>query len=140
MTLKDIVYGCWKTAYKAGDSVIRSAYEQVKARIVNEEKSGKYELPLSDEIIQGCIQKVINELKESQLYYKPETESYQNVDIQLKELNRYLPKPLTDAEVIEMIKQAKAIESNPGKVIGIVAKQVGNRFDKSKIAGMVKNV
>ena len=28
---------------------------------------------------------------------------------------------------------------NLAKIIGIVAKQVGNRFDKSKIAAMVKN-
>ena len=138
--LTDIIYAKWKEAWKAGNKVLRTAYEQVKTKVLNEEKSGKYSLPISDEVVQNCIQKVIGELKEAQTYYKPETEEYTNFNIQLEELKQYMPEPLTEAEVLEMIKQAKEVESNLGKVIGIVAKQVGNRFDKSKIAGMVKNV
>ena len=138
--LTDVIYAKWKEAWKAGNKVLRTAYEQVKTKVLNEEKSGKYSLPISDEVVQNCIQKVIGELKEAQTYYKPETEEYTNFNIQLEELKQYMPEPLTEAEVIEMIKQAKEVESNLGKVIGIVAKQVGNRFDKSKIAGMVKNV
>ena len=137
--LTDVIYAKWKEAWKAGNKVLRTAYEQVKTKVLNEEKSGKYSSPISDEVVQNCIQKVICELKEAQTYYKPETEEYVNFNIQLEELKQYMPEPLTEPEVLEMIKQAKEVESNLGKIIGIVAKQVGNRFDKSKIAAMVKN-
>ena len=46
----------------------------------------------------------------------------------------------TEEEVIEIIKKFKETESNPGKLIGLTAKEVGNRFDKSKIAALVKQV
>lgn len=138
--LKDVIHDNWKSAWKAGDKVLRTAYEQVKTKILNEEKSGKYNAPIGDDVVQTCIQKVIGELKEAQTYYKPESQDYENFSTQIEELKKYMPEPLTESEVMEMIKQAKEVESNLGKVIGIVAKQVGNRFDKSKIAGMVKNV
>ena len=46
----------------------------------------------------------------------------------------------TIEEVIEIIKRLKETETNPGKLIGLTAKEVGNRFDKSKIAALVKQV
>jgi uncharacterized protein YqeY len=51
-----------------------------------------------------------------------------------------MPKQLTEAEVIEIIKRVKGNETNMGKIIGLTAKEVGNRFDKKKIATLVKGV
>lgn len=39
-----------------------------------------------------------------------------------------------------IIKRIKETESNMGKVIGLTVTEVGNRFDKSKIAALVKSV
>ena len=40
--------------------------------------------------------------------------------------------------IYKIINDVKATgETNKGKIIGLVVKQVGNRFDKSKIAKMV---
>jgi uncharacterized protein YqeY len=47
---------------------------------------------------------------------------------------------MSEDEVIEIIRRIKETESNMGKVIGLTVKEVGNRFDKSKIAQLVKNV
>jgi uncharacterized protein YqeY len=58
----------------------------------------------------------------------------------LKELSQYLPKQMSEDEVIEIIKRIKETETNMGKVIGLTVKEVGNRFDKSKIAQLVKSV
>jgi uncharacterized protein YqeY len=58
----------------------------------------------------------------------------------LKELSQYLPKQMSEADVIEIIKRLKKTEANPGKLIGLTVKEVGNRFDKSKIAALVKQV
>jgi hypothetical protein len=47
---------------------------------------------------------------------------------------------MSEDEVIAIIRRIKETEPNLGKVIGLTVKEVGNRFDKSKIAALVKNV
>ena len=56
------------------------------------------------------------------------------------QVEEYLPKQLTEEEVIEIIKRVKGNETNMGKIIGLTAKEVGNSFDKKKIAALVKGV
>lgn len=140
MSLKETINEKWKEAFKARDVVARSAYEFVKQRIMIAEKSGKYELPLSDEIVSNLIIKEYKEREEVLQFYKPEDEAYKNAVAQMKILEEYLPKQLTEDEVIEIIKSIKATEPNLGKVIGLTVKEVGNSFDKSKIAALVKQV
>lgn len=138
--LKDIINEKWKEAFKARDMVTRSAYEFVKQRIMIAEKSGKYELPLSDEIVGNLIVKEYKEREEVLQFYKPEDEAYKNAVAQMKILEEYLPKQMTEDEVIAIIRRIKETEPNLGKVIGLTVKEVGNSFDKSKIAALVKGV
>jgi len=139
--LKDIIYERWKEAYKNKNALEKQVFEQVKAKILIAEKSGKYELPLNDDVVIDLIAKTVNELKETQsFYYGKDDYKFIDIQVQINAIESYLPIPLTEEEVIEMIRQAKATQPNPGKVIGIVAKQVGSRFDKSKIAGLVKQL
>lgn len=138
--LKDIINEKWKEAFKARDMVARSAYEFVKQRIMIAEKSGKYELPLSDEIVGNLIVKEYKEREEVLQFYKPEDEAYKNAVAQMKILEEYLPKQMTEDEVIAIIRRIKETEPNLGKVIGLTVKEVGNSFDKSKIAALVKGV
>lgn len=138
--LKEIINDKWKKAFKARDLEKRTAYEMIKQRILVAEKSGQFELPLTDEQITNLI---INEIKEREdvlQFYQPEETAYKmNVGI-INELNQYLPKQLTEEEVLAIIERIKETESNIGKVIGLTVKEVGNRFDKSKIAELVKLV
>ena len=138
--LKDIINEKWKEAFKARDMVARSAYEFVKQRIMIAEKSGKYELPLSDEIVSNLIVKEYKEREEVLQFYKPEDEAYKNTVAQMKILEEYLPKQMTEDEVIAIIRRIKETEPNLGKVIGLTVKEVGNSFDKSKIAALVRGV
>ena len=138
--LKEIINEKWKEAFKARDSVARSAYESVKQRIMIAEKSGNYQLPLSDAVIINLIVKEHKEREEVLQFYKPEDDAYKTVVAQMAILEEYLPKQLSEAEVIEIIKKIKETESNLGKIIGLTIKEVGNRFDKSKIASLVKQV
>ena len=140
MSLKETINEKWKEAFKARDMVARSAYEFVKQRIMIAEKSGKYELPLSDEIVSNLIVKEYKEREEVLQFYKPEDEAYKNAVAQMKILEEYLPKQMTEDEVIAIIRRIKETESNLGKVIGLTVKEVGNSFDKSKIAALVKSV
>lgn len=136
--LKELINDKWKEAFKARDMEKRTAYEMIKQRILVAEKSGQFELPLTDEQITNLIIKEIKEREDVLQFYKPEDDTYKmNVAI-INELNQYLPKQMTEEEVVAIIKRIKETEPNLGKVIGLTVKEVGNQFDKSKIAALVK--
>lgn len=138
--LKELINDKWKEAFKARDVAKRSAYEFMKQRIMIAEKSGQVELPLTDDYITGLIVKEIKEREDVLQFYKPEDEQYKTAVAVIEELTQYLPKAMSEDEVIAIIKRIKETEPNLGKVIGLTVKEVGNRFDKSKIAALVKQV
>ena len=138
--LKELINEKWKEAFKARDLAKRSAYEFMKQRIMIAEKSGQVELPLTDDYITGLIVKEIKEREDVLQFYKPEDEQYKTAVAVIEELTQYLPKAMSEDEVIAIIKRIKETEPNLGKVIGLTVKEVGNRFDKSKIATLVKQV
>lgn len=138
--LKELINDKWKEAFKARDTAKRSAYEFMKQRIMLAEKSGQVELPLTDDYITGLIIKEIKEREDVLQFYKPEDKQYKIAIAVIEELTQYLPKAMSEDEVIAIIKRIKETEPNLGKVIGLTVKEVGNRFDKSKIAVLVKQV
>ena len=140
MSLKDTINEKWKEAFKARDTEKRTAYELIKQRIMVAEKSGQVELPLSDEYITNLIIKEVKEREDVLTFYNSNDEQYIAAKAVIAELEQYLPKQMEESEVIEIIKRIKATEPNMGKVIGLTVKEVGNAFDKSKIAALVKRV
>lgn len=138
--LKDIILEKWKEAYKNKDENLKSAYSMVKAKILVEEKSGKYALPLTDDVVVAIITKEVKELKETQTFYKPEDQMYADINEKVEVLSAYLPKQLNEEEVKAIIIKLKETENNMGKLIGLTVKEVGNRFDKSQISKLVKEV
>lgn len=138
--LKELINEKWKEAFKARDMEKRTAYEMLKQRIMLAEKSGQFELPLTDEQITNLIIKEIKEREDVRQFYKPEDDAYKMATAIIAELDQYLPKQMSEEEVIAIIKHIKETEPNLGKVIGLTVKEVGNRFDKSKIAALVRSV
>ena len=138
--LKEVINERWKEAFKARDMEKRTAYEMLKQRIMVAEKSGQFELPLTDEQITNLIIKEIKEREDVLQFYKPEDDAYKMATAIIAELDQYLPKQMTEEEVIAIIKRIKETEPNMGEVIGLTVKEVGNRFDKSKIAALVRSV
>lgn len=138
--LKELINEKWKEAFKARDMEKRTAYEMLKQRIMLAEKSGQFELPLTDEQITNLIIKEIKEREDVRQFYKPEDDAYKMATAIIAELDQYLPKQMSEEEVIAIIKRIKETEPNLGKVIGLTVKEVGNRFDKSKIAALVRSV
>ena len=138
--LKELINEKWKEAFKARDMEKRTAYEMLKQRIMVAEKSGQFELPLTDEQITNLIIKEIKEREDVRQFYKPEDDAYKMATAIISELDQYLPKQMNEEEVIAIIKRIKETEPNLGKVIGLTVKEVGNRFDKSKIAALVRSV
>lgn len=138
--LKEIINDKWKEAFKARDIEKRTAYELIKQRIMVAEKSGQVELPLSDDYITNLIIKEVKEREDVLTFYKDTDEQYITAKAVIEELKQYLPKQMSEEEVIEIIKRIKQTEPNLGKVIGLTVKEVGNAFDKSKIAALVKSI
>jgi uncharacterized protein YqeY len=138
--LKELINEKWKEAFKARDMEKRTAYEMMKQKIMIAEKSGQFELPLTDEQITNLIIKEIKEREDVLQFYKPEDDAYKMAVAIIKELEQYLPKQMSEEEVIAIIRRIKETEPNLGKVIGLTVKEVGNQFDKSKIAALVKRV
>lgn len=138
--LKELINDKWKEAFKARDMEKRTVYEMLKQRIMVAEKSGQFELPLTDEQITNLIIKEIKEREDVLQFYKPEDDAYKMATSIIEELDQYLPKQMSEEEVVAIIKRIKETEPNMGKVIGLTVKEVGNRFDKSKIAALVKQV
>ena len=138
--LKELINEKWKEAFKARDMEKRTAYEMLKQRIMVAEKSGQFELPLTDEQITNLIIKEIKEREDVLQFYKPEDDAYKMATAIIAELDQYLPKQMSEEEVIDIIKRIKETEPNLGKVIGLTVKEVGNRFDKYKIAALVRSV
>ena len=138
--LKELINEKWKEAFKARDMEKRTAYEMMKQKILVAEKSGQFELPLTDEQITNLIIKEIKEREDVLQFYKPEDDAYKMATAIIAELDQYLHKQMTEEEVNAIIKRIKETEPNMGKVIGLTVKEVGNRFDKSKIAALVRSV
>ena len=140
MALKETFKQKFIEAFKTREYIRRYPYEVINNKIMIAEKSGQFELPLTDEQITNLVVKECKEREELLTIYKPDDEQYILAEYTLKELAQYLPKQMSEEEVITIIKRLKEIESNPGKLIGLTVKEVGNRFDKSKIAALVKSV
>ena len=130
----------WKELFKARDAVGKSAFECVKSKLLVAEKSGNYTLPLADSVVEGIIVKEVKELQETKTYYKPEDQQFKDLEYKILLLNEYLPKQMTAEEVKEIIVKLYAQEQNKGKLIGLTVKEIGTKFDKSKIAALVRQV
>ena len=140
MALKEVINQKFIEAFKTREAIRRFPYEIMKQKIMVAEKSGQFELPLTDEQIVNLIAKEVKERADVMTFYVPDDEQYKIAEYTIKELEQYLPKQMTEEDVIAIIKKLKETEPNIGKLIGLTVKEVGNRFDKSKIAALVKSV
>ena len=127
-------------ARKERDELAKEAYNAVIAKILVLEKSGKYTLPLTDDIVENAIQKQVNEYKETQSYYVLNKEEWDKFQTKIDTLTRYLPKVMTEEEVMGIIREEAVDCQIKGKLIGAVIKRIGNKFDKSRIAGLVDKI
>lgn len=127
-------------ARKKQDKAGELAFGNVVSKIIVAEKSGKYTLPLSDDVVVGLIQKEMKELEETFSFYK-EPCHQATLNIQQQDILKfYLPKELTEKEVIEIIHRLHSNEPNKGKLVGLVCKEVGNRFDRSKVKPLIDKI
>ena len=127
-------------ARKSRNKVLESVYGNLLNKVMVAEKSGRYSLPLSEDVVNEMATREVKEIEETLSFYKEPCEKSKELETQIVELKKYLPTNMTEEEVIAVIKELSATETNVGKLTGMVCKAVGSRFDRSKVNGLVRSV
>jgi uncharacterized protein YqeY len=143
--LKHRIQDDMKTAMRAKDSdrlgVIRMLLAAIKQREIDDKTS------LQEEQILEVIEKMIKQRRDA----KAQFEKGQRQDLADKEafeievLQKYMPEPLTDEEIEELIKKAiQATEATSmqdmGKVITVLKPQLKGRADMGKVSNKIKEL
>ena len=128
------------SARKSRNKGLESVYGNLLNKVMVAEKSGRYSLPLSEDVVNEMATREVKEMEETLSFYKEPCEKSKELETQIAELKKYLPTNMIEEEVIAVIKELSATETNVGKLTGMVCKAVGSRFDRSKVNGLVRSV
>ena len=148
MSLKSQLQSDLSLAIKAKDQTVSGTLRLALSAITTEEVAGKQARELSDAEVVSILVKESKKRKEAaEAFTSANRQELADKELaELKVLEKYLPTPLSDAEVDEIIKAAIAEAAEQGntgmKAMGVVMKIVQpkttGRYDGSKIAAMVK--
>lgn len=143
MSLKEILQQDWKDALKAKNKLKASTISMAKAAILQVEKSGTSDI--DEEQIVLILSKEVKQRREALEEF--EKANRQDLVQQAKEeieiLQQYLPKQLSQDEVLEIIRQA-SIEvgansmKDMGKLMSIVVSKTKGRADGKIVSMLVK--
>ena len=146
-SLKDRLRADLTTAMKARDEVRSSTLRMVLTAITNAEVAGKVARELDDEDILGVLSTEAKRRREAATAF----EEGGRAEMAAKEaaegvvIAEYLPTPLTEAEIAELVTAAIASTGAGeegmramGKVMGVVTPQVKGRADGGAVAAEVR--
>jgi uncharacterized protein len=146
--LKDQLKSDLTTAIKARDEVTSATIRMALTAITNEEVAGKESRTLSDDDVLTVLGREAKKRRESAEAYdaadRPELADRERAELDV--IARYLPQPLSDAEVEAIVAAAVAEVSTSGAtggaamgaVMKLVQPQVKGRADGGMVAGLVK--
>ncbi len=135
-----------KTAMLAGDKKLVTTLRTIKSVILNEEvKLGIRDKGLEQETVLVLLQKEQKKRNEAANMYiqAGEKDRAANEKNEATVIQKYLPKMLSEAEVLVIINEVMAMINNPdakamGQIIGQVKQKAGSRVDGAKLAQLVK--
>jgi uncharacterized protein YqeY len=146
--LKDQLQSDLTTAIKARDEVTSATIRMALTAITNEEVAGKESRVLSDDDVLTVLGREAKKRRESAEAYdaasRPELADRERAELEV--IARYLPQPLSDAEVAAIVAAAVAEVSGSGAtggaamgaVMKLVQPQVKGRADGGTVASLVK--
>lgn len=147
-SLKDQLKADLTTAIKSRDEVTAATIRMALTAITNEEVSGKEARALSDDDVLTVLGREAKKRRESAEAYEAASrpELAQRELLELDVLARYLPQPLSDAEVAAIVEAAVAEVAAGGatggqamgQVMKLVQPQVKGRADGGQVAALVK--
>ena len=139
-TLKKDEIAAMKARDKAKVNVLRLVNAEIKAYEVNNRED------ISDENVIKIIEKSIKQNKEALEYAKQANneEKIAEGNFAIEVLTPYLPKQLSEEEVVAMLKEiitnGNYTAKDMGKIMKEIMPKVNGKFDRSKINPMVKNL
>lgn len=140
--LKDTIRADFTNARKTGDTKTKNALEAIIADILKREKSQVGHVVSDAEVIDG-ITKEIKVQREVLEFAKGRDENKTlEAESKIEVLTKYLPKQLTEEEVMEIIAKADVYEDASPRTKGMIIKAVmpllAGKFDKAKVNGLVE--
>lgn len=146
MALSQRIADDTKAALLGGDRFVAGVLRNLKAAILNEEVAqNRRDEGLDDAEIEKIIAREVKKRNESMtLYEQNDRQDLADVErSELEVLKAYLPKQLSEAEVLSLVDNAIAdagatSPAQMGQVIGQVKSQAGNSADGALIARLVK--
>ena len=133
-------------AIKSKDTIRVSALRSIKAAITEAKTAANGKKELEDSDIVKIIQKLAKQREESAAIYKEHSRDdlANNELAELNVLNDFLPKKLTEDELIAVIERyIKELNATTikdmGKVIGAINKEYMGKVDGSVVAKLVKS-
>lgn len=133
-------------AMKAHNTVRTNAVRAIKSEILLAKTSGAGS-ELTDGDILKLIQKLIKQRKESaEMYAQGGRQDLADNELaEAREMEVYLPKQLSEAEVEEIVKGIIAETgaskmSDMGKVMGLATKKLAGQADGRTVSGIVKKL
>lgn len=130
MTVKDIVSINLKTAMKEKNTKAVSILRVLKAELDRSEQGPKGKVEITQGILTSIVKKLIEGIKETT-----------NDQIEISILNSYLPKQLTEADMLAKINGLKAggIEGNLGAYMKAFKTEYEGQYDAKVLSNLVKS-
>ena len=145
-TLETKIQEALTLAIKSKDTIRVSALRSIKAAITEAKTAANGKKELEDSDIVKIIQKLAKQREESAAIYKEHNRDdlANNELAELNVLNDFLPKKLTEDELIAVIERyIKELNATTikdmGKVIGAINKEYMGKVDGSVVAKLVKS-
>lgn len=140
--LKDVIRADFTNARKTGDQKTKNALEAIIADMLKREKFEVGHVVSDAEVIDG-IAKEIKVQKEVVEFSKGRDDAKcAEAEGKIEILSKYLPKQLTEDEVMAIIKEADvyadASPKTKGMIIKAVMPQIAGKFDKAKVNALVE--
>lgn len=132
-----------KDAMRAKDKLRLGAIRMVLAAIKQREVDERIELTDAD--ITSVLVKLVKQRKDSEAQYRSAgREDLAEIEAnEIKVLENFLPKPLSEEEILALIEKAIADcgasgMQDMGKVMGLIKAEAEGRADMGKISGLIK--
>ncbi len=146
MALETQIMADIKAAMLARDQKKLEALRAVKAQILLE-KTKDASGSIDEATEMSLLQKLVKQRKESaEIYTQNGRQELADEELfQAAVIENYLPKPLSDDELKEVIKEIIAQNGatsmkDMGKIMGIATKQIAGKADNGKISQMVRQL
>ena len=143
MSMKQTIHDAMKAAMRAKDKPRLGAIRLIQADIKRIEVDERIEI--DDARVLAILDKMVKQRRDSITQYEAAGRQ-ELADIEISEINviqDFLPTPLTDAEIADMVQAAiaqtgAASMADMGKVMGIIKPQIQGRADAGAVSGPIK--